>query len=1406
MKGHLFTKYFLEEGIKNTSDWEECLGEKFEDMYKCIANLFNDFLKRKRPDEADTEDDFVRPVLEKLGFRFSRQKSPNKREREDIPDFILFVSDEDKEEFDCASEKPWGKGIAILEGKRWGRALDKGDKTDPIDPQVPSHQILRYLSSTEIASNGKILWGILTNGKVWRLYYQRFPSRIDGYIEIDLEDIFGTGQQPLFGEESPKLEKGDLFKLFYLFFRKEAFITTMRRPQYSFLELALNEGKKWEEKVSEDLKDKIFYGVFPDIARGFLEDAKRKGKQLDDQLLKEIYENTLVFLYRVLFVLYAEDRDLLPVSSQPYQEYSFSKIRNDIASKIDSKKFSETATTYWDRIKNLFKIISEGDKTLGIPPYNGELFKPENHPFLENFAVADKLLTPAIDKLSRHFSSFSPKRINYRDLSVRQLGSIYEGLLEFKLQIAKTHFEVKKEKGREIYAETHDELKAKVKKGELYLTNDKSERKATGSYYTPDYIVRYIVKNTLEPLIQEYYKEFEDWENEISKQDKKWIIKQLDKYRVRFDPKKYDKGGKVIDEKSIYEYRNALLTVKDPAVAILSLKLLDPAIGSGHFLVGAVDHLADKIIEILAEISGKSFFGKVPYQSPLSKKLEEIRNKIKEKAQQEEYKINEEHLEDKNLIKRIILKRCIYGVDVNPLAVELAEVSLWLHTFTVGAPLSFLDHHIKCGNSLIGAEPEDFDTVLKTASMFSFQYTGLLSAVGMIKQLEEIADLDISEVEESNKIYQSVINELDPYKKLLDIYVVDQFLRPEKKSELKNYRSSLYLIDGIKGDPIQIVKGEINLPEDEKGLLDKALSLAKEKRFFHWKLEFPEIWYEGGRGKENGGFDAVIGNPPYIKANESSGRLLMERKVLTQLGQYVWLTKKWDFYVAFIERAVSLLRESGLTSYIIPDVIDREEYAAKLREDVTKKLTILQLDYFPQVELFKNVGIHNIVFLFKKSPPDDCWVPLRRIHQDETTKNYEELPAYYQKAIGEKIFRPEYVPVTEQNHARYLPISSIFYISVGMVLNADEKKARGRFKKEDLLSTRNDTVHTKAFADNQSVSKYLITINRYLEWDTDRVPNMVRRPTFPELHEGQRLLFTRSGKGAFTSDDIVCDQRVIILKPWWSIASVKNKSIEDELQDVQSRYGFTIRELADLSQRYDLQYILSLLNCTVLVTTFLGQKKRDRYDLTPDTIRELPIRQINFTTPESDRKQLLEKGIRLCQECLISNDWSKILSFVSECLPQKADGAPDTEHEKSDVVHDLLAFLAEEMTRLNEEKQSRIKSFLTWLEKEILKGSVEKQKNKTRMKDFHNRTFEDLLNVLKKNKAVKDPCASGVRDTIANEFSAAVNTLTPLKACIKATDDLIDQIVYRLYGFTEAEVAIVEESKGLQAANVKKDI
>ncbi|MCK4822524.1 hypothetical protein KA005_42560 [bacterium] len=175
----------------------------------------------------------------------------------------------------------------------------------------------------------------------------------------------------------------------------------------------------------------------------------------------------------------------------------------------------------------------------------------------------------------------------------------------------------------------------------------------------------------------------------------------------------------------------------------------------------------------------------------------------------------------------------------------------------------------------------------------------------------------------------------------------------------------------------------------------------------------------------------------------------------------------------------------------------------------------------------------------------------------------------------------------------------------------------------------------------------------------------------------------------------------------------------------------------------------------------------------------MPYRNISFSTPSVHREETNNEFVRV-----FNTNPNNLIMLVQEWLNSRP--------EKSDVVHDLLAFLAEEMTHLNKEKQGKTKGFLTWLEKEIIKGSIENQKNKTKIQSFHEGTLEKLMDVLKKNKVIPDPCPSNIWNTINAEFSVVMKELTPLKANIEATDKLIDQVVYKLYNLTEDEIGIVE--------------
>jgi hypothetical protein len=288
----------------------------------------------------------------------------------------------------------------------------------------------------------------------------------------------------------------------------------------------------------------------------------------------EVYENSLYLLYRLLFLFYGESRALLPMHNPKYGEtYSLQTLVTTInVNRSERDSLPSTGRTYWNRLSELFRLISGVDEQLnaelGVPRYNGGLFDPAQHPFLEKHAVGDRYLAQAIDYLGYRrvredgkFQGF--QAVDYRTLDVRQLGSIYEGLLEYKVAAATEEMVTVRKGGVETWIPAADRGRAKAldrrQPGDLYLATDKGERKATGSYYTPDYIVEYIVENTLGPLVAE--------------------AGERAQAQVR------DAGS--LDEASRRRQSAQAFTRE-----ILALNVLDPAMGSGHFLVEATNYLA----------------------------------------------------------------------------------------------------------------------------------------------------------------------------------------------------------------------------------------------------------------------------------------------------------------------------------------------------------------------------------------------------------------------------------------------------------------------------------------------------------------------------------------------------------------------------------------------------------------------------------------------------------------------------------------------------------------------------------------------------------------------------------------------------------------------------------------------
>ena len=921
MTGQLFTHYFLTDGIKATTEWpaSESYCAAFRES---LAQAYETFQQHHRPNEAVTEQDLIRPVLDLLGWTdYLPQQGADRNQ--DIPDHLLFADAESKAQ---AAGRPnpgerYRDAAVVEESKRFGLPLDARDNDDRVQAGTPHGQVLRYLSTADIESDGNIRWGILTNGRLWRLYDHRSRPRASGYYEANLQTILGEGDE-------------DALRTFFLLFRRDAF-TLRPGSTTTFLESAIAEGRRYEEQIAQDLSGVVFERVFPDLVQA-LADASGEG-------LAQVRQAALVFLYRLLFVLYAEDRGLLPVNDIRYDDYGLRKrVRDDIAGRMaDQDVFSSAASNYYDRLMNLFKIIDKGDPSIGLPPYNGGLFASEAAALLEKVRLPDSKVAPIIYGLSHTRNPRSGRRfVNYRDMSVQQLGSIYERLLE-----------------REP---------ARGDAGKITIRPNPYARKDSGSFYTPQELVDLIVDHTLKPLVEERLERFEE------------------------------KSRQLKSERRPKPDRHAELIELDPAEAVLDLKVLDPAMGSGHFLVTAVDFLSDYVADLIEYVPA------VPewlddYASPLVDRVAAIRRDILRRARESKWVIDAAQLTDQAIIRRMVLKRCIYGVDKNPLTVELAKVSLWLHSFTVGAPLSFLDHHLRCGDSLVGLRVSDATADLqRLGGLFaSSAIAGAEAATHGMQRIEEMSDADVSEVRESAALFRGVEDTTADLRRLLDFLCGMRWLTAGMKTKERNTfwapvtealgQEPAGAFTLLSQGPIRLRRTQSAAAGDpEPSRLDfeqrwsAARSIADRESFLHWEVAFPGVWRRWQDARPEGGFDAVIGNPPWdhiklqavewfatrdstlARASTAAARKTAIRRLREQddplaaefdaakaradnLGRLVRASGHYpllgggdvNLFSLFVERAMSLVKPDGFVGLLTPSGI----YAGKTNANFFKSVS-----------------------------------------------------------------------------------------------------------------------------------------------------------------------------------------------------------------------------------------------------------------------------------------------------------------------------------------------------------------------------------------------------------------------------------------------------------------------------------
>ena len=317
MPGRLFTDYFLTDGIKETDEWKSSVEseEAFATFRDAVSERYDSLCRSGEPNEAVTEQELIRPVMVLLGWEHYLPQQGTAR-NEDIPDHLLFIDGDSKQR--AATKRNaadrFRKAAAVQESKRFGLSLDSRDNDDKVQSNTPHGQIRRYLTTADIVSEGGIRWGILTNGRVWRLYDHRARPRATGYFEVDLEHL----RRP---------EREEELRSFQLLFRRDSFVP-IEGATVTFLDSALAEGRHYEDRVAQDLSGVVFERVFPSLVEAL---AEKSGESLSD-----CRDAALVFLYRLFFVLYAEDRGLLPVSDSRYDDYGLRKrVREDIAGRME---------------------------------------------------------------------------------------------------------------------------------------------------------------------------------------------------------------------------------------------------------------------------------------------------------------------------------------------------------------------------------------------------------------------------------------------------------------------------------------------------------------------------------------------------------------------------------------------------------------------------------------------------------------------------------------------------------------------------------------------------------------------------------------------------------------------------------------------------------------------------------------------------------------------------------------------------------------------------------------------------------------------------------------------------------------------------------------------------------------
>jgi N-6 DNA Methylase/Eco57I restriction-modification methylase len=551
-----------------------------------------------------------------------------------------------------------------------------------------------------------------------------------------------------------------------------------------------------------------------------------------DRPLPESFEQALTIVYRMLFLLFAEARALVPLW-HPVYRHSYS-----LEALVDRAERPGRAPGLWDALRAIARLAHSGCRAgdLHVTPFNGRLFSPVRTPLAERRDLDDEAARTAVLAISTRPSAdhAGRERIAYRDLGVEQLGAVYETLLDYEPRLSPAT--AGRRNGVTVTLETGSGV-----------------RKSTGTFYTPQPMADYLVRRALGPLVRHL-----------------------------------------------------------PPDRILQLRVVDPAMGSGAFLVAACRYLAEAYERALVD-AGRC--------------LGDIGDA------------------ERVAIRRTIAERCLYGVDLNPMAVQLARLSLWLATLAGDRPLSFLDHRLQTGDSLLGAwlaslrQPPSARRRAAELPLFAEDAVAaaLRDALPVRFTLELEPNDTLDHVKAKERAFAAITAkdaQLSRWKRVADLWCAAWFASPGAVAPSSAFGS---LTDAI-------LTGRSALPPHTTArYLEGAEAAAASRRFFHWELEFPEVFFDAdGQRLPRAGFDAVIGNPPWDMMRADAGGANARARDRGALAPLLRFTRDAGIYTSqssghanryqlFVERAVALARNGGRLGLLLPSGLATDHGSAPLR-------------------------------------------------------------------------------------------------------------------------------------------------------------------------------------------------------------------------------------------------------------------------------------------------------------------------------------------------------------------------------------------------------------------------------------------------------------------------------------------